>query len=125
MTARDFVKPDYTYRVTVDRVVDGDTVDVLIDVGFKTTVFKRLRLLDLDTEELRDSDPARRVKAYEAKERMEALLAEADRVYVQTYLDSTGKYGRLLANIWVEKDDVLTNVNSQMVEEGFQKEPKA
>ncbi len=58
-TIRDFARPDYTYRVTVDRVIDGDTIDVLIDVGFKTTVFKRLRLLNVDTEELRSSDPER------------------------------------------------------------------
>ncbi len=122
--AREFTKPDYTYRVTVDRVVDGDTVDVLIDVGFKTTVFKRLRLLELDTEEMRDRDEVRRENANLAKERMEQILAEADRVYVQTYLDSTGKYGRLLANIWVETDDQLTNVNQQMIAEGFQKVPK-
>ena len=120
----DFTKPDYTYRVTVDRVIDGDTVDVLIDVGFKTTVFKRLRLIDLDTEELRDRDPERREKAKLAKARLEEILGEADRVYVQTFLDNTGKYGRLLAWIWTEKDDVLTNVNTQLLEEGYQKLPK-
>ena len=119
-----FHKPDYIYRVTVDRVVDGDTVDVLIDVGFKTTIFKRLRLVELDTEELRDSDEIRRENANLAKERMEQILAEADRVYIQTYLDSTGKYGRLLATIWVEKDEELINVNEQMVTEGFQKAPR-
>lgn len=120
----DFTKPDYTYRVTVDRVIDGDTVDVLIDVGFKTTVFKRLRLLDLDTEELRDRDPVRKAKGYAAKERLQELLDGADRVYVQTFLDGTGKYGRLLAWLWVENNDVLTNLNVQLLDEGFQKAPK-
>ena len=120
----DFTKPDYTYRVTVDRVIDGDTVDVLIDVGFKTTVFKRLRLLDIDTEEIRDRDPLRREKARVAKARLQQILDEADRVYVQTFLDNTGKYGRLLAWIWTENNDVLTNVNVQLLDEGFQKVPK-
>lgn len=120
----DFNKPDYTYRVTVDRVIDGDTVDVHVDVGFKTTMLKRLRLLEIDTEELRDRDPERRVKAYEAKDRIIEILREADSVFVQTKIDSTGKYGRLLAWIWVENDGVLTNVNAQLVEEGFQKVPK-
>ena len=122
--SRELNKPNYTYKVTVDRVVDGDTVDVLIDVGFKTTVFKRLRLVELDTEELRSSDPIRREGAQNAKARMEEILANADTVYVQTYLDSTGKYGRLLATIWVEKDGNLTNVNEQMVLEGFEKAPE-
>lgn len=120
----DFKKPDYIYRVTVDRVIDGDTVDVNVDVGFKTTIFKRLRLVELDTEELRDREEERREKAQEAKARMEELLADAERVYVQTYLDATGKYGRLLATIWIEKGDDIHNVNEIMVQEGYQKAPK-
>lgn len=122
-TTRDFARPDYTYRVTVDRVVDGDTIDVLIDVGFKTTVFKRLRLLNVDTEELRDSDPERRAKAKLAKQFLIDFLEDAERVYVQTFLDSAGKYGRLLAWVWVEKGDDLINVN-EILYEDFQKEPK-
>ncbi len=122
---REFARPDYTYRVTVDRVIDGDTIDVLIDVGFKTTVFKRLRLLNVDTEELRDKDPERRAKAQEAKAFLEDTLNGADRVYVQTFLDSTGKYGRLLAWVWVEveEENELINVN-ELLFEGFQKTPK-
>ncbi len=122
-TTRNFARPDYTYRVTVDRVIDGDTIDVLIDVGFKTTVFKRLRLLNVDTEEIRDSDPERRVKARLAKQFLIDFLADAERVYVQTFLDSKGKYGRLLAWVWVEKDKELINVNEVLYED-FQKVPK-
>ena len=131
MSTRDFQRPDYTYRVTVDRVIDGDTVDVVIDVGFKTTVFKRLRLLgdgqvDLDTEELRDKDPERRARAKASKARLQEILidSEPDRVYAQTVLDSTGKYGRLLAWLWVEREGDLTNVNIQMMTEGHQKKPR-
>lgn len=118
----EFGFPDYTYRVKVDRVIDGDTVDVYIDLGFKMTVFKRLRLLELDTEELRDRNPDNRAKANAAKVRLEEILREADKVFVKTVYDSTGKYGRLLAWLWVEKDGVLTNINEQMVAEGFQKQ---
>jgi len=114
--------PDYTYRVKVDRVIDGDTVDVYIDLGFKMTAFKRLRLLELDTEELRDSDPKRREKAAKAKDRIQEILDEADKVFIKTVYDSTGKYGRLLAWMWTEKDGVLSNVNEQMVTEGYQKQ---
>jgi len=117
-------KPDYTYRVTVDRVVDADTVDVFIDVGFYTTVHKRLRLLEFDAEEMRDRDPDRRAKAQVATDRMRALLDNADSVYIQTKMDATGKYGRLLAYLWAEKDGMVANLNEQMVHEGFQKAPK-
>lgn len=120
---RDFAKPDYTYKVTVDRVVDGDTIDVLIDVGFKTTVFKRLRLLNLDTEELRDSDPIRRQKAKDAKAFLEDFLDTDNQVYIQTVMDSTGKYGRLLAWVWVEQGDDLISVNDLLFE-SFQKTPE-
>jgi len=121
---RDFSKPDYTYNVKVDRVVDGDTIDVYVDMGFYTVQHKRLRFLNVDTEELRSSDSRRRVLANEAKDRVQELLDMADNVYVQTKMDSKGKYGRLLAWVWHEKDGVMTNLNKQLVEEGFQKAPK-
>ena len=116
-----FNKPDYTYRVTVDRVIDGDTVDVFVDVGFYTTVHKRLRLLDFDAEEMHDHDPVRKERAQKAKARMEDLLNHADNVYIQTVMDATGKYGRLLAYLWVEKGEDIVNLNVQMVHEGWQK----
>lgn len=121
--AREFHHPDYTYRATLDRVVDGDTVDVFVDLGFQMNAYKRLRFLDVDTEELRDSDPERRVRAYEAKARVEEILNEADAIYVQTHMDATGKYGRLLAVLWAEKDSKIINVNELLVSEGFQKRP--
>jgi micrococcal nuclease len=125
MTAREFQRPDYTYLVTVDRVIDADTIDVHIDVGFKTTIFKRLRLLEFDAEEIRDPDPARREDAHEATARLQTILDEADKVYIQTVMDAAGKYGRLLAWVWVEKDGELSNANLQMIDEGYQKKPRS
>lgn len=119
---REFRVPDYTYRVSVDRVIDGDTIDVLIDVGFYSTTFKRLRLLEIDTEELRSSDEDRREKAKLAKARVEEILfEEAEQVYIQTEMDAKGKYGRLLAYVWYEKDGDKICLNKQLVEEGFEK----
>jgi len=118
---RTFKKPDYTYRVKVDRVIDGDTIDVYVYMGFYTVQRKRLRFLNVDTEEIRSSDSRRRVLAQEAKARVQELLDAADKVYVQTKMDTKGKYGRLLAWVWHEKDGIMTNLNEQLVEEGFQK----
>lgn len=118
---REFKRPDYTYRVTVDRVIDGDTIDVLIDVGFKTIVFKRLRLLGVDTNEIRSSDTRKRERANEAKQFVQDSLDVADRVYVQTIMDANGKYGRLLAYVWIEQGTNLYNLNAQLIANGYDK----
>lgn len=119
---RELKLPDYTYRATVDRVIDGDTIDVYIDVGFKTNVYKRLRFMNVDTEELRDSDPDRREKARHAKTFVQSVLSSSDQVYVQTVWDSTGKYGRLLAWVWYEVDGTFYNLNEELIKEGYEKE---
>ena len=118
---REFSRPDYTYRVTVYRVIDGDTLDVMVDVGFHTKMLKRLRLLDIDTEELRGGTTESKQKALLAKQRLEQLLYDVDAVFIQTEMDAEGKYGRVLAYLWVEKNGILTNVNHQLLLEGFQK----
>ena len=121
----EFNRPHYTYRASLNRVIDGDTIDVYINVGFYTAMRKRLRFLDLDTEELRSSDIRRRELAKVAKARVIELLEGASKIYVQTKMDSTGKYGRLLAYVWyMGEDGVAINLNQQMVDEGFQKAPK-
>lgn len=117
-------KPNYTYRATLDRVVDGDTIDVDIDVGFDIVVRKRLRFLEIDTEELRDRDQERRSLAKLAKERVEQVLGMADKIYVQTKMDSTGKYGRLLCYVWYEVNGNTMCLNEQLLNEGYAKKPK-
>jgi micrococcal nuclease len=118
----ELVKPDYTYTATVDRVIDGDTLDVHIDVGFHTNIFKRLRLLDIDTDELRGGTVETKQRAVLAKQRLEELLRNADKLYVQTEMDTEGKYGRVLAYLWIETDGNVMNVNEQLLLEGYQKQ---
>lgn len=118
----DFQKPNYTYRATLDRVIDGDTIDVYLDLGCHTTVHKRLRFLELDTEELRGGTDESKAKAQAAKARVIELLEGASQIYVSTEMDDEGKYGRLLAYVWYEDADGNPhNLNTQMVAEGFQK----
>ena len=112
----EFTMPAYTYRVSkVLHIVDGDTIDVLIDVGFHTYITKRLRFLGVDTWEVRGEE---RERGLIAKIRLTEMLADADRLYVQTVMDTTGKYGRVLAWLFVEKDGVITTVNEQLLLEG-------
>ena len=116
MDAPVFTKPVYCYRVVeVVKVVDGDTIDVLLDVGFHTYLRKRLRFLKIDTWEVRGEE---REQGLVAKARLIELLDESDAVYVQTVMDARGKYGRVLAWLWTEKDSSMTNINEQLLIEG-------
>lgn len=90
--------PDYSYRCNVVRVVDGDTIDVDIDLGFAITARKRLRLYGVNTWETRGAE---RPRGLLAKEYVETLLLSVKEVWVQTLMDAEGKYGRLLAWVWV------------------------
>lgn len=116
MTEQVFQPPVYTYKVKeVTKIVDGDTIDVNLDVGFEFYVHKRLRFLGIDTYEVRGDE---REQGLVAKARLAEIIESADRLYVQTKMDGEGKYGRVLAWLWVEKGGELTNVNVQLLEEG-------
>ena len=111
----DFTYPAYVYRATVTYIVDGDTIDVLIDVGFGIYVTKRLRFLLVDTWEKRGDEKEQGIIA---KERLEELISTAEKVYIQTIMDAEGKYGRVLAWVWTESGDLLLNVNEILLDEG-------
>lgn len=118
MKTTEFQHPTYTYKATIVNVVDGDTFDAHIDVGFNTYLFKRLRLLDIDTWELRLDEYDQGVLA---KERAEQLLAESDyQVFIQTEMDGEGKYGRVLARVWTKTDlgGAHKNIASVLLNEG-------
>jgi endonuclease YncB( thermonuclease family) len=102
-------KPPYRYSACkVDRIIDGDTVDLWINLGFSTFVKKRIRMYGLDTPETRARDKAEKVLGYAAKARLVELLSEG-----VCDLDSLelGKYGRVLGILHVGK----TNVNAEML----------
>lgn len=128
----EFRKPDFTYKILKvakeispghesPRVIDGDTVDIMIDVGFYTILRKRVRMLEIDTDELRGGTIETKDRAKAAKLRLIELLASGD-LYIQTKMDATGKYGRILGTFFVELEDgTIINVNQTLVDEGFQK----
>ena len=104
--------PSYIYRATVTRVVDGDTVDVLIDLGLHVHVKTRLRLYGINAPEPRGVT-AEAGKASTAH--MVSLIAEHGRtLVVKTHRDKRGKYGRCLAELLA--GDV--NLNDCMVRDG-------
>jgi len=87
----------YKYACELDRVVDGDTVDLFVDLGFNIAHKIRTRLLDYDAPETRTRDLAEKARGYAAKAYAEELLTNAESLIVHTH--KTGKYGRWLADI--------------------------
>lgn len=118
-----FTVPDYTYRVKeVVKVVDGDTVDVIIDLGFHINVLKRIRFSRIDTYELRGGTDETKSLARDARDRVIDLLSGPNKtIYIRTEMDETGKYGRLLGTLFVldQQEDILTNVSDVLLEEGY------
>ena len=111
----------YIYRGKLDRVVDGDTIDALIDVGFDIWLKKRIRFHGMDAWESRTRDLAEKAKGLEAKARLIELLDKvSDKPgYFRIRSFGLGKYGRLLGEIFImDKDGNQISINEQMISEG-------
>ena len=102
----------FDYYVKVNRVVDGDTVDVTVDLGFAVHHKARVRLLGIDTPESRTRNLEEKALGLAAKARLKALL-KGQKVHLQCTKEK-GKFGRILGSLWV--DD--RNLNDQLIEEG-------
>jgi len=109
----------YEYRIKkVTNVVDGDTIDVEIDLGFSVSYSQRLRLAGIDTPESRTTDKMEKALGIEAKEYLKSKVKDAKDVIVKTEKpDSSEKYGRILG--WVYVDGSKKSVNEQMIEDGY------
>lgn len=109
----------YEYRVKkVLKVIDGDTIDVEIDLGFDISVTKRVRLAGIDTPESRTRNKEEKALGLEAKALLKKQLKEATQIVIKTEKpDSTGKFGRVLGWIWL--DDAKTSFNKTMIATGY------
>ena len=111
----------YIYRGKLERVVDGDTIDALIDVGFDIWIKKRIRYSGIDTWESRTRDLEEKAKGLEAKVRNKELLMEISSKsgYFRLKSYGVGKYGRVLGEIFIEdKDGKQYNINQTLISEG-------
>lgn len=109
----------YEYYVRkVEGVVDGDTIDVLIDLGFDILFASRVRLAGIDTPESRTKDLNEKALGLEAKEYLKKQLKDAKSVIIKTEkMDSSEKYGRILG--WIYVDNNTVSLNDQMIEDGY------
>jgi micrococcal nuclease len=109
----------YEYRVKkLINVIDGDTIDVDIDLGFDISLLRRVRMAGIDTPESRTTDKAEKVLGLEAKEYLKKMMKDAKTIAIKTELpDSSEKYGRILG--WVYIDNASKSINEQMIEDGY------
>ena len=91
----------YSYRATVLNVVDGDSVDLMIDLGFDMRLRERVRLAGVDAPEIRTKDLREKHHGLRAKARLEAMLDIDQEVMIRTEYERGGKYGRTIAHIYL------------------------
>ncbi len=117
----------YQYQAYLLRVIDGDTIDVDIDLGFNIKVKKRIRLYNIDTWEVRTRDLEENKKGFAAKARLEDILKQNNNTFV-LISHGVGKFGRVLGTLKVgsiDGDSRLTDVVKQLISEGYAKNVKS
>mgnify|MGYP003114276823 CR=1 FL=1 len=103
----------YEYSCTVDRVVDGDTIDVILDLGFDILYRSRVRLYGIDTPESRTRDKDEKVRGKLASKFLQNAIDIGNKVVIETKLkDSKGKFGRVLGNVIIDG----VNINQKMID---------
>ena len=116
-------KSCYNFRVvSIDKVVDGDTIDVTIDLGFDLSKKERVRVAGIDTPEKRTRNLEEKALGLDAtawiKEHLEGAINGDDDLIIRTELDGgVGKYGRLLG--WLYIGDAVVSLNEKMIDEGY------
>ena len=115
----------YEYKIKLDRVIDGDTVDAYIDLGFDVSVKKRIRFMGINTPESRTRDLEEKAKGLAAKERVKELLEGCENIKLTSH--GVGKYGRCLGELFIDIVDdgeklTMESVNQLLIKEGHAKE---
>ena len=109
----------WIYNAEVKKIIDGDTLDVLIDLGFKIFKHDRIRLFGVNTPEIRTSNVEEKKMGLAAKEFVNQwLITVGNKVIIETIIDKGEKYGRILARVWNEEGKCL---NEDLIKSGLGK----
>ena len=111
----------YNYKITLDRVIDGDTIDAYIDLGFNVSVKKRIRFIGINTPESRTRDLEEKARGLAAKDRVKQLLEGTNTIMLNS--KGIGKYGRCLGELTIDVVDgqekmTMVNLNELLIKEG-------
>jgi len=106
----------YEYKIKkVNKIIDGDTIDVDIDLGFNITIFQRVRLAGINAPETRTRDLKEKELGIKSKQWLENNLITSQPLIIKTEKDD--KYGRILGWIYIGEERV--SINNKMIEEGY------
>ena len=111
----------YIYNIELLRVVDGDTIDAKIDLGFDVSIKKRVRFLGVDTPESRTRDLEEKKRGLAAKDRVQELLEGCTKIQLTSH--GVGKFGRCLGELYIDMVDgeekiELESINKLLIKEG-------
>jgi micrococcal nuclease len=107
----------HEYRCKVVKIIDGDTVDVDIDLGFGVWMRKqRIRMYGIDTPESRTGDLEEKKYGLAAKEFLTGMLDDKGGIILKTHKDGKGKFGRILGEMWRTSDFADQSINNYMIE---------
>ena len=111
----------YTYKISLLKVVDGDTIDAEIDLGFDIKVKKRIRFMGINAPESRTKDLEEKARGLAAKDRVKQLLDGCDNIQLKSH--GIGKFGRCLGEIMLDTVDgqerlTLESLNKILINEG-------
>ena len=111
----------YTYKISPLKVVDGDTIDADIDLGFDIKVKKRIRFMGINAPESRTKDLEEKARGLAAKDRVKALLDGCENIQLKSH--GVGKFGRCLGEIMLDTIDgqeklTLVSLNELLIKEG-------
>lgn len=111
----------YIYKCKIERVIDGDTVDAMIDIGFNVWIKRRLRFLGIDAWESRTRDLDEKKKGLASTKRLTELLYDVSNKpgYFRIKSHGEGKYGRVLASLFIkDSNGNIININETLLNEG-------
>ena len=108
----------YQYKIKLDRVIDGDTIDCYIDLGFNINTKKRIRFVGINTPESRTRDLEEKKRGLAAKARLKEILENAGEIHLDSH--GVSKYSRVLGQLHVsdESSPTMLNVNELLIKEG-------
>jgi len=108
----------YTYQCNTIRVIDGNTVDAIIDLGFNVTIRQRIKLYGVNVEDIRSHDESAKAKALHSKNRLADLIGSE--FICETIVNKRGKAGRVMGKLYsINPDGSQVDINQQLIDEGY------
>ena len=107
----------YTYQCNIIRVIDGNTVDANIDLGFNVTIRQRIKLYGVNVSDIRSADEKVRQQAIASKEKLAELLG--NEFVCETLVNKRGKAGRVMGKLTIDSQGSKVDINQQLIDLGF------